>query len=116
MNPQITMGIAHAVVLLMFFIVAPLITVGIGYAAWNGLPRSFDRTQYWMSFVTNCAVSAFLIVYAKEMQADVRTWQYIVQVGCFVSGVLLFGVAGGCVVGIFAYRPNSMPDKTKGSP
>jgi hypothetical protein len=104
MNPQITMGIAHGVLFLMFFVVAPLITAGIGYAAWNGKPTSFGRTQYWVSFLTNGAVSAFLMVYAKEMRADVRTPQYLVQVGCFALGFLLFGVAGGCLVGIFAYR------------
>jgi len=72
MNPQITMGLAHVVLLLT-------------------------------SFVTNGAVSAFLLAYAKEMQADVRTSQYLVQVGCFVLSFLLFGVAGGCLAGVFAY-------------
>jgi hypothetical protein len=60
--------------------------------------------MYWTVFVVVGGASAFLIVYAQRMYADVRTWQYPVQIACFGLGALLFGLAGGCLVGIFTYR------------
>src|SRR2546427_1364507 len=55
------------------------------------------------------AASGFLMVYAQRMSADVRSWQYLAQLACFGLGVLLFGVAGGCFIGIFTYRRRSSP-------
>jgi hypothetical protein len=40
---------------------------------------------------------------------SVRTWQYPVQMALFGLGVILFGVAGGCMVGIFVYRRGKGP-------
>jgi multisubunit Na+/H+ antiporter MnhG subunit len=89
---------------LAFFLAVPAIAVAIGYAAWKGKPQNFSRGMYWTAFVAAIAVSLFLMVYAQRMHADVRTWQYLVQIACFGLGVLVFGVAGGCMVGIFTYR------------
>jgi small neutral amino acid transporter SnatA (MarC family) len=90
--------------ILIFVVVVPSIAAAIGYAAWKGKPKNFDREMYWMAFVTAIAVSLFLMVFAQRMHADVRTWQYLAQVMCFGSGAILFGVAGGCMIGIFTYR------------
>jgi len=60
--------------------------------------------MYWTAFAAATGVSFFLMVFAQRMQADVRTWQYLVQVACFGLGAPLFGVAGGCIIGIFTYR------------
>ena len=87
-----------------FFVVAPSLAAAIVYAAWKGKPKNFDRKMYWTAFAAAIGVSAFLFVFAQRMQADVRTWQYPVQVACFVLAALLSGVAGGCMIGIFAYR------------
>ena len=90
--------------ILTFFVFVPSIAAAIGYAAWKGKPKNFDREMYWTAFAAAMIVSAFLMIFAQRMHADVRTWQYIVQVACFTLGTVLFGVAAGCVVGVFTYR------------
>ena len=89
---------------LAFFVLVPLIAAVIGYAAWKGKPRNWDRAMFWTAFVASIVASGFLMWYAQRMRADVRSWVHLVQLGCFMSGVVLFGVAGGCIVGIFTYR------------
>ena len=86
-----------------FFVAVPAIAIVIGYAAWNGKPKNWDRSTYWTAFAVSIIASASLMVYAQRMQADVRTPQYIVQLALFGLGVILFGIAGGCMVGIFTY-------------
>jgi uncharacterized membrane protein YfcA len=90
--------------LLAFFVVVPSISALIGYTAWKGKPKNFSRDMYWTGSVTSLVASGFLMMYAQQMYADVRTWQYPVQIVCFGLGVLLFGVGGGCMVGTFTYR------------
>jgi hypothetical protein len=87
-----------------FFVVVPSIAAVIGYAAWKGKPKNFNREMYWTAFAAAIIASLFLMVFAQRMQADVRTWRYLVQSACFGAGAFLFGVAGGCLVGIFTYR------------
>jgi hypothetical protein len=41
---------------------------------------------------------------SQRMNADVRTWQYLVQIALFSLSVILIGIAGGCMIGIFVYR------------
>ena len=53
-----------------------------------------------MAFVVCLLVAGALLVYALRMQADVRAWQYLLQLVCFALGLLLFGIAGGCEIGI----------------
>jgi len=60
--------------------------------------------MYWTAFPAATGVSLFLMVFARRMNADLRTWQYLLQLACFSLGALLFGVAGGCMIGIFTYR------------
>jgi hypothetical protein len=92
-----------ALLLFAFFVVVPVIAAAIGYAAWKGKPKNFSREMYWTAFASAIVASGFLMLFAQRMQADVRTWQYIVQVTCLGVGALLLGVAGGCLVGIFTY-------------
>jgi uncharacterized membrane protein len=98
-----------ALFLQAFFVVAPTIAAVIGYAAWRGKPKNWDRSMYWTAFAASIIASGSLVVYAQRMQADVRTWQYPVQMALIGFGVILFGVAGGCMVGIFAYRRGRGP-------
>jgi len=98
-----------ALFFLAFFVVVPAIAAVIGYAAWRGTPRNWDRSMYWTALAVSITASGFLMVYAGRMQADVRTWQYLAQIALFGLGLLLFGVAGGCMVGIFAYRRGRGP-------
>jgi uncharacterized membrane protein SpoIIM required for sporulation len=100
--------IEGALLLLGFFVVAPSIAAMIGYAAWKGKPKDFSRDTYWTAFVAAMAMSVFLIVYSQRMNADLRSWLHLVQLAVFGVGILLFGVAGGCMIGIFLYqRPPS---------
>ena len=103
--------IGAALFLLGFFVVVPSIAAVIGYAAWKGKPKNFGRDMYWTAFVVAIVASTFLMVYAQRMNADVRTWQYLVEIAFWGLGVLLFGVAGGCAIGIFTYRRGSLSQK-----
>jgi len=104
MHSDTSVWVEGGLFILTFFVVVPSIAAAIGYAAWNGKPKNFDREMYWTAFATATGVSLFLMVFAQRMHADVRTWQYLAQVICFGSGAILFGVAGGCMIGIFTYR------------
>ena len=104
MRSDTGLWVEASLLIFTFFVVVPSIATAIGYAAWKGKPKNLDREMYWTAFATATGVSLFLMVFAQRMHADVRTWQYLAQVVCFGLGALLFGVAGGCGIGIFTYR------------
>ena len=109
--PMVHTIIELILLFLAFFVFVPLIAGVIGFAAWKGKPTNWDRTMYWAAFVTSLVASGFLMVYAQRMRADVRNWQHLVQLVIFYAGVVLFGVAGGCMVGIFAHKRGVSPRK-----
>ena len=104
MGSQTALRIVDGLLLLTLFVGTPTIAAAIGYAAWKGRPKTFNRDTFVLGFIATLMVSAFLIVYAQQMHADVRTSQFLLQLACFELGVLLFGIAGGCAVGIFTHR------------
>jgi hypothetical protein len=108
MDSKAGLWIEAGLLLFTFFVVVPSIAAAIAYAAWKGIPKNFNREMYGMAFFATVSASGFLMVYAQRMQADVRTWQYLLQIACFGLGALLFGVAGGCGVGVVTYRRNSL--------
>jgi undecaprenyl pyrophosphate phosphatase UppP len=104
MHSDLGLWVEVGLLIFTFVVVVPSIAAAIGYAAWKGKPKNSDREMYWTAFAAATIASLFLMVVSRRMQADVRTWQYLVQVVCFGLGALLFGVAGGCMIGIFTYR------------
>ena len=104
MNLQSALRILDAFFMITLFGVAPLIAGAIGYAAWRGRPKAFSRRKFAISFYAAMIASGFLLVHSQRMHADVRSERFLLQMACFLAGALLFGVAGGCMVGMFAYR------------
>jgi hypothetical protein len=100
-------------ILFAFFVLAPSIAAAIGYAAWKGWPKSFDREMYWTVFVASGVVAGLVIVFALRIRAVGEAWLHLVQLTCLGLGALLFGVALGFGVGIFTRRRNSL---TQGPP
>jgi hypothetical protein len=103
--------IVDGLLLFTFLVGIPAIAAAIGYASRKGRPKSFDRDSYVLGFISCTLISLCLLVYAQRMGADVRTWQYLVQVSCFGAGLLLFGIAIGCGIGIFTCRFKSLTPK-----
>ena len=107
MNSETAIRVARIVdglLLLVFFVGVPAIAGGIGYAAFKGRPRSFGRENYVLTCVACGLASVVLVVYAKHMDADIRTWLYLWQIVCGSIGLLLSGIALGCGIGIFTCR------------
>jgi uncharacterized membrane protein YczE len=103
MNPQY-LPIVDGLLLFGLFVGVPSISAAIGYAAWKGKPNGFDRERYGLSAITAGVPGVALMVYAQRMRADVRTPQYFLQLACFALGVVLLGIACGCLVGVFTCR------------
>lgn len=103
--PWVEFGLA----LFAFFVIIPAIAAVIGHAAWVGKPKKWDRSMYLTAFVATTAAALCLGVYAKRMEADVRTWRYPAQLALLGLTVLLFGVAFGCGVGTLTYGRGKGP-------
>ena len=97
MNPEY-LRLVDAIQFLTVFVVGPVLGFVIAYAAWAGKPRRFNPERYGdvrVFFVASAMTGILLFVFAKWLNADVRTPQFL-QVACFVFGGLLFGVGMGC--------------------
>ena len=104
MNPQVYVPIIDGLGLLIFFVVNPLIFAGIGYLAWKGRPNTLDRRKYGLLAIAAFLLGSVLILCAKWINADWRTWPYVPQVICMLLGFLLVGVGCGCGAGFLTYR------------
>jgi len=101
--------IEDAILFFALSIAAPALAVFVGYAAWLGKPRNWDRSRYWAVFVVSLLASGFVIVYAQRMRVDLTSWSHLLQLSIFSFGLLLFGVAGGCLIGVFTYEHGRGP-------
>ena len=108
MQSNAGIGLELEFILFSFFVMAPSIAAAIGYAAWKGKPKSFDREIYWTAFIATGAVAGVLIVYALRIQVDSGTWRHLLQFTCLGLGAILFGVSLGFGVGIFTRRGDSL--------
>ncbi len=104
MGSQTVLRLIDGFLLFTVFVGTPTIAAAIGYAAWKGRPMTFNRDTFVLGFIATLMVSAFLIVYAQQMHADVRTWQYFCSSPASNSACCNLGIAGGCAVGIFTHR------------
>jgi hypothetical protein len=107
--------IVDAIMLVTLFLGAPLISALIGYRAYKGWPRTFNRQSFFLLFLLTIIAAMALLAGAQRMKADVRTPLFLLQVLCFEAGAVLFGVAGGWFLGIFLHRLGS-PQPEKGYP
>jgi len=105
---RMTVGamIRVAALLFTFFVLAPFIAAMIGYAAWKGKPKSFDREMYWTVFATAMA-AAFILMFYVQRHADALPGPAVFA-GLILGG-LLFGVSMGFGVGVFARRRSTLP-------
>jgi hypothetical protein len=100
------MTIHVGVLLFTFFVLAPFIAAMIGYAAWKGKPKSFDREIYWTVFTAAMAAALILMVYVQR-HADSLPGP-VVFAGLILGGVL-FGVSMGFGVGVFTRKKSTLP-------
>ena len=91
--------VIDALALLILFAVDPLLFIAIGYYAWKGKPDGFDAKKYAVWAIASAILGTALLVAAKWINADVRTWPYAIQAPCMLIGLLLFGIGCGCACG-----------------
>ena len=107
MRTSVSVWIELGFIRFTFFVIAPCIAAMIGYAAWKGKPKSFNREMYWTVFVSSGAAAGFIVVLVQRYG---KTWPGPVQLACLVLSALLVGVSLGFGVGIFTRRRGALPD------
>ena len=91
--------IVDGLLLLIFFVVNPILFIAVGYAAWKGKLSGFDKRKYAAYAIGAFVVGSVLVVFAKWINADIRTWPYAVQAISGIVGLLLIGIGCGCGAG-----------------
>jgi hypothetical protein len=95
MNPDY-LWLTGAVQLLTLFVVGPVLAIAIAYTAWRQKPKNFNSGRYGTLCVLSGVIAFLLFVFAKWLNADVRTPQYFLQLGAILLSSLLLGVFMGC--------------------
>src|SRR4051812_42571139 len=109
MHGPLYLQIIDGLALLIFFVVDPLLFIAIGYAAWKGKPSGFDQRKFAVSAIATFLVGTVLILLAKWINADIRTWPYAVQALCMILGLLLIGIGCGCGSGFVVLFAKTRP-------
>lgn len=94
MNPHYYLWLTESLEFAAFFVLQPVIGIVIAYKAWRGEPQNLPR--YGLLCLECGVVAVVLLVFAKWLNADVRTVIYLLQVACIVVGFSLFGACMGC--------------------
>ncbi len=94
MNPNYLV-LTGALQLLTFFVIGPAIGIAIASATWQGKSQKFNPEHYGMLCVASGMAALLLFGFAKWMNADFRTAQYLLQVACVLLAGLSFGVCMG---------------------
>jgi hypothetical protein len=78
MNPDYS-WLTGAMQLMTLFVVGPVIPIVIAYAAWRGKQQNFNPRRYGMMCIASSVTASLLLVFAKWINADVRTPQYLLH-------------------------------------
>jgi len=100
--------------LLVAFVGVPAVAIVVARSAWQGKPEGWDRSMYWTAYAASLIVAAFLVYWAQQMHADVRSWQYLAQLAVLYLGLGMAGVSLGCFVGILVFgrgKASRRPDE-----
>jgi hypothetical protein len=103
MSLNMGLWILDLMLLFILFVLAPVIAAVIARAAWKGKPDNFTREKYFLMVVVSAIAACVLMINAHWLQADITTPKFLIELICFILGAVLFGVAGGCLVGFFVY-------------
>ena len=91
------------VVLLLFFVAAPAIAIAIAIRARKGWPKNFSRETYWTAFVFGMIAAILLLV--AFLRTDLKDPLHaLLHFICGAGGAIIFGVAGGFLLGTFTSR------------
>ena len=96
-------GFAHTLAYLLLFALASGVAALIAILASKGLPPSFDREMYWTCFMASGIAAAFLFAGGQRINAAVGGARFLALL-LANFGLLMFGVAMGCAVGIFVLK------------
>ncbi len=95
MNPRY-LWLTDAIQLLTFFVVGPVLAIAIAYTVWREKTQEFNSGRYVMLCAVFGVMGILLFVFAKWLNADVRTPQYFLQLAAMLLSGLSFGVFMGC--------------------
>ena len=93
MNPRYH-WITESLELLTFSVIGPALGIVIAYRAWRRR-ENINRKHYGKRCIASGGTALLLFGFAKWIDADIRTPQYLVQLACVLVCFLLLGVCVG---------------------
>ena len=93
------------IIILAFFILVLMLAVivAVGYAAFKGHPKNFDREMYWTCFAA-AGIGAGILFTVSHRMDQAGTLKFLVSEFLGYLALLLFAVSMGCGVSVFTYR------------
>src|SRR5262249_23564880 len=99
MHGPLYLQIVDGLAVLIFFVVDPFLFVAIGDAAWKEKPGQFKQRKHAVSAIANFLVGTVLILVAKYINADIRTWPYAIQALCMITAKTAIGLRSNAYSG-----------------